>query len=107
MLILHRFKWSISNTPFGELSFAIVLFRLGKDKPEVSSALGFFVPLVTEGGKACRRAMPTCKCGKEVLLMQKLESENGKRRVYCAYIVRNGKRIYPKHGKCFSFLVDE
>ena len=42
MLILHRFKWSINNTPFGELSFATVLFRLGKDKPEVSSALGFF-----------------------------------------------------------------
>ena len=25
--------------------------------------------------------------------------------VYCAYIVKNGKRIYPKNGKCFVFTV--
>ena len=25
--------------------------------------------------------------------------------VYCAYVVRNGKRIYPKNGKCFRFWV--
>ena len=29
----------------------------------------------------------------------------GYRRVYTRYITRNGKRIYPKKGKVFSFLV--
>ncbi len=32
--------------------------------------------------------------------------EGGRRLVFCAYIVRNGKRIYPKRGKCFRFYVD-
>lgn len=37
----------------------------------------------------------------------KAESKDGKKRVYCKYIIRNGKRIYPKHRRCFSFLVDD
>lgn len=32
--------------------------------------------------------------------------EGGKIRVFCRYIVKNGKRIYPKTSKFFSFLVD-
>jgi len=31
--------------------------------------------------------------------------ENGMVRVFCRYIIKNGRRIYPKHGKFFSFLV--
>ena len=23
--------------------------------------------------------------------------------VFCKYVIRNGKRIYPKNGKCFHF----
>jgi hypothetical protein len=34
------------------------------------------------------------------------QDENGKTRIFCRYIIRNGKRIYPKHSKYFSFLVD-
>ena len=32
--------------------------------------------------------------------------EGGKIRVFCRYIVKNGKRIYPKTSKFFAFLVD-
>lgn len=35
------------------------------------------------------------------------QDEGGKRRVFCAYIVKNGKRVYPRNGRCFSFLVDD
>lgn len=34
-----------------------------------------------------------------------LQEESGMVRVFCRYIVRNGKVIYPKRGKCFTFLV--
>jgi hypothetical protein len=37
---------------------------------------------------------------------KQLQNETGKIRVFCRYIVKNGKRIYPKRGKFFSFLVD-
>lgn len=33
--------------------------------------------------------------------------EDGRRLVFCAYIVKDGKRIYPKKGKCFRFYVDD
>ena len=40
--------------------------------------------------------------------MDKLQLEEGGRRiVFCAYIVRGGRRIYPKKGKCFRFYVDD
>lgn len=32
--------------------------------------------------------------------------ESGKTRVFCAYIVKNGIRIYPKRARYFTFLVD-
>nr|DAQ35918.1 MAG TPA: Spindle pole body-associated protein VIK1 motor domain-like fold, Microtubule.42A [Caudoviricetes sp.] len=34
------------------------------------------------------------------------QDESGKIRVFCRYIVKNGKRIYPKKSLYFSFLVD-
>ena len=37
--------------------------------------------------------------------MNKSQNENGMTRVFCRYIRKNGKTIYPKNGKCFSFLV--
>lgn len=33
-------------------------------------------------------------------------SMDGKIEVFCRYITRNGKRIYPKNGKFFHFWVD-
>ena len=36
--------------------------------------------------------------------MSENPNEN-KVRVFCKYIIKNGKRIYPKKGSCFSFLV--
>lgn len=41
--------------------------------------------------------------------MQKsdLQPVSGKKLVFCKYIVRNGRRIYPKNGKRFCFYVDE
>ncbi len=33
------------------------------------------------------------------------DSKPGMVEVFCAYITRNGKRIYPKNGKCFHFWV--
>ena len=33
------------------------------------------------------------------------QEESGKMRIFCKYIVKHGKRIYPKRGKCFTFLV--
>ena len=38
--------------------------------------------------------------------MNKSQEESGMKRVFCRYIVRNGKVIYPpKNGQCFTFLV--
>lgn len=37
--------------------------------------------------------------------MNKSQDESGMVRVFCRYIVRNGKVIYPKNGQYFSFLV--
>ena len=34
-----------------------------------------------------------------------LNNERGCRYVYCRYITRNGKKIYPKNGKVFRFPV--
>lgn len=39
-------------------------------------------------------------------MKNQMQNENGKTRIFCRYIIRNGKRIYPKHSKYFSFLVD-
>lgn len=36
-----------------------------------------------------------------------VESQEGKTRIFCRYIVKNGKRIYPKTSRYFSFLVDD
>ena len=38
--------------------------------------------------------------------MKDVIQESGKTRVFCAYVVRNGKRIYPKKSRYFTFLVD-
>lgn len=35
----------------------------------------------------------------------KMQKEGDMVRVFCRYIVRNGKVIYPKNGQCFTFLV--
>lgn len=35
----------------------------------------------------------------------KSQNESGMIRVFCRYITKNGKRIYPKRAKCFTFLV--
>ena len=32
-------------------------------------------------------------------------NEDGKTRIFCRYIIKNGRRIYPKHGNLFSFLI--
>lgn len=40
-------------------------------------------------------------------MKNQMQDESDKTRVFCRYIVKNGKRIYPKHGKYFSFLVDD
>jgi len=39
--------------------------------------------------------------------MQKSVIPDGKVEIFCTSIVRKGKRIYPKNGKFFRFLVDE
>ena len=36
----------------------------------------------------------------------KIQKE-GKTLIFRAYIVKNGKRIYPKKGKCFALWVDD
>ena len=33
------------------------------------------------------------------------QDENGFTRVFCRYIIKNGKKIYPKRAKFFSFIV--
>lgn len=33
------------------------------------------------------------------------KARSGYREVFCRYIVRNGKRIYPKRAKVFHFFV--
>lgn len=38
-------------------------------------------------------------------LMSKSQEGSEKREVYCRYIVKNGKTIYPKSGTCFHFFI--
>lgn len=38
--------------------------------------------------------------------MSKSKPENGKKWVYAKYIVKNGKKYYPKKAKCFVFLAN-
>lgn len=34
------------------------------------------------------------------------EQNDGKVEVFCRYIVKNGKKIYPKNGKFFHFFAE-
>lgn len=43
----------------------------------------------------------------KLIKMQKSNIPEGKIEIFCTSIVRKGKRIYPKNGKFFRFLVDE
>ena len=38
--------------------------------------------------------------------MSNISEEKNLVRVFCKFITKNGKRIYPKNGTCFSFLVN-
>jgi len=40
-----------------------------------------------------------------VMMKAKTQDESGMIRVFCRYIIKNGKRIYPKRAKYFTFLV--
>lgn len=31
--------------------------------------------------------------------------ENGRVEIFCKFIIRNGKRIFPKNGRCFHFYL--
>lgn len=35
------------------------------------------------------------------------EAPTGKREVFCKFVVRNGKKIYPKNGRVFHFFVTD
>ena len=37
--------------------------------------------------------------------MTLVQNENKKNKIFCAYIVKDGVRIYPKNAKCFVFEV--
>jgi hypothetical protein len=37
----------------------------------------------------------------------RVSRENGKTVVFCRYITRNGKRIYPRRRKVFRFVVSK
>lgn len=39
--------------------------------------------------------------------MEDQTQKDGKIRIFCRYIVKNGKRIYPKNSRFFSFLIDD
>ena len=45
--------------------------------------------------------------GKEVFNVEDQTREDSKTRIFCRYIVKNGKRIYPKTSRYFSFLVSD
>ena len=33
------------------------------------------------------------------------QKNEGKKEIFCKYITKNGKRIYPKNGKLFHFFI--
>ena len=33
------------------------------------------------------------------------QKDEGKKEIFCKYITKNGKRIYPKNGKFFHFFI--
>lgn len=40
-------------------------------------------------------------------MKDQVQNESGKIRIFCRYIIKNGKKIYPKRSKYFSFLVSD
>ena len=38
-------------------------------------------------------------------LSSKSQKDEGKKEIFCKYITKNGKRIYPKNGKLFHFFI--
>jgi hypothetical protein len=47
------------------------------------------------------------KEGKVMQVISKIKSEEPKsKEVFCAYIIKGGKKIYPKHVKFFHFFVN-
>ncbi len=38
--------------------------------------------------------------------MSEFSEGKGRKRICCAYIVKKGKRVYPKRAKCFVFWVE-
>lgn len=44
--------------------------------------------------------------GRAVMQGDHMTGSKTGRWVYCRYIVKHGRKIYPKKGKCFRFWVD-
>ena len=40
-------------------------------------------------------------------MKDKTQEGDGSIRIFCRYIVKNGKKIYPKRARFFTFLVSE
>ena len=49
--------------------------------------------------------MAVPQAGKEVFSMENKSQEKGRKVIYCRYIVKNGKYVYPKRAKCFRFTL--
>lgn len=85
-------------------------FSVRKDiKPIVLQALGFFFCYAWQGVSGNKLAYFAGRQAKRkggVSVKNQMQDESGKTRIFCRYIIRNGRRIYPKHSKYFSFLVD-
>jgi len=78
-----------------------------KKRHALSSALGVFRCLSASGNDLQHNEalVATAEKGGRLRMIKSQKEESGWIRVYCRYIVRNGKVIYPKHGSCISFLV--
>lgn len=105
-----RLTWSINTSNPENCHSPPVLspFR-EKDKAHCPASIGLFLAAFDR----MRLIIKSVKLqigrqnGKEVLnVKSQAQDESGMIRIFCRYIVKNGKRIYPKRTRFFTFLVD-
>ena len=56
-----------------------------------------------EGGACCRKTLTSNNEGGENMLEYSRKNDIEYKLIFCKYIVRKGRRIYPKKAKCFRF----
>lgn len=77
-----------------------------KTSPESRHLWAFLLPMTEATGLPAGNAGLHMQKGGVNMNPCKLQKD-GKKLIFCAYIVKNGRRVYPKHSRCFAIWVDD